>query len=88
MPIHSQDIEQSQILKSIKGSNFVANLRKMMFYSPNADLFNAYVYTKFGYILSIHSQALEKKSNTDASQGQFLCCKFAKNEALQFQHTH
>ena len=62
MSIHSQDIEKSQHLKSIKGSNSVANLGKMMLYSPNADLFNANVYTKFDYILSIHSQDMEKKT--------------------------
>ena len=48
LSIHSQDIEQNQILKSIKGCNSVVYLKKKMtLYSPNNDLFNAYVYTKY-----------------------------------------
>ena len=33
----------------------------MMLYNPNVDLVNDYVYTKFGKILSIHSQDIEQK---------------------------
>ena len=48
LSIHSQDIKQNQILKSIKGRSSVVFLeKKMTLYSPNADFFNAYVYTKY-----------------------------------------
>ena len=42
-----QDIEQNEILTSIKGRNSVANLRKMKLYNPNIDLINDKVHTKF-----------------------------------------
>ena len=42
----------NEILTSIKGSNSVANLRKMTLYNPNVDLINGNVYTKSGLILS------------------------------------
>ena len=38
----------TEILTSIKGRNSVANLRNLTFYSPNLDLINVNVYTKFG----------------------------------------
>ena len=43
-------------LKSIKGRNSVANLRKTTIYYINVGLVNDDVYTKFGLILSIRSQ--------------------------------
>ena len=43
-----KDIEQNQILTSIKGGNSVANLRKMKLYNPKIDLINDNVHTKFG----------------------------------------
>ena len=52
-------MEQKQILESIKGCNSVANLRKTTIYFTNVDLVNDDVYTKFGLILSIRSQAIE-----------------------------
>ena len=42
-----QDIEQKEILISIKGRNSVANLRKMKLYNPNIDPSNDNVHTKF-----------------------------------------
>ena len=51
----------NEILTSIKGRNSVANLRNLMFYNPNLDLINVNVYTKFGLILSIDSQDIERK---------------------------
>ena len=54
---------------SIKGSNSVANLRKMTIYNPNLDLFNDNVYTKFGLNSSIRSHDIEKKLNSDVNQG-------------------
>ena len=35
----------------------------------NLDLINVNVYTKFGSILSIHSQDIERKRNSDINQG-------------------
>ena len=46
------------ILESIKGHNSVANLRKTIYFT-NIDFVNDDVYTKFGLILSIRSQAIE-----------------------------
>ena len=56
----------NEILTSVKGHNFVANLT---FYNPNLDIINVNVYTKFGYILSIGSQDIERKRNFDINQG-------------------
>ena len=50
------------ILESIKGRNSVANLRKNNDSHTNIDLVNDDVYTKFGFILSIRSQDIEKKN--------------------------
>ena len=49
-------------MTSIKGRNSVANLQKMTIYDTNVDLVNDNVYTKFGYVLSIYSQDIEKKN--------------------------
>ena len=62
-------MEQNQILESIKGRNSVAKLRKTTIYHTNVDLVNDDVYTKFGLILSIRSQAIEQKPNFDVNQG-------------------
>ena len=43
-----QDIEQNEILTSMKGRNSVANLRRMKLYNPNIDLINDNVHTKYG----------------------------------------
>ena len=51
----------NEILRSIKGRNSVANLRNLTLYNPNLDLINVNVYTKFGKILSFHSQDIERK---------------------------
>ena len=37
----------------------------MALYNPNAYLFNDNVYTKFAYILFIHSQDIEQKPNSN-----------------------
>ena len=60
---------KSQILESIKGRNSVANLRKTMIYNTNLDLVNDNVFSKFGLILSIRSQDIEQKTNSDVNQG-------------------
>ena len=59
-------LSKNQILTSIKGRNFVANLRKTKIYNTNLDLVTDNVYTNFGLILSIRSQ---EKTNFDINQG-------------------
>ena len=59
----------NEILKSIKGHNSVKILRKMTGNNPKLDLVNVDVHTKFGWILSIRSQDIERKQNSDANQG-------------------
>ena len=54
---------------SIKGHNSIVNLRKTNIYITNVDLVNDYVYTKFGLNLSIRSQDMEQKPNSDINQG-------------------
>ena len=49
-------LSKNQILRSIKGRNSVANLRKTKIYNTNLDLVTDNVYTSFGLILSIRSQ--------------------------------
>ena len=63
--ILSQDIEQNQILTSIKNGNSVGSLRKTMIYDTNIDLVNDNVYTKFGLNRSIRFQDIERKLNSD-----------------------
>ena len=41
-------LSKNQFLASIKGSNSVENLRKMMLYNTYIDLTDDHVYTKFG----------------------------------------
>ena len=48
---------------SIKGHNSVKILRKMTGNNPKLDLVNVDVHTKFGQILSSHSQDIEGKQN-------------------------
>ena len=62
-------LSKNQILTLIKGCNSVANLRKTKIYNTNVDLVNDNVFTKFGLILSIHSQDIEQKPNSDVNQG-------------------
>ena len=62
-------LSKNQILTSIKGRNYVANLRKTKIYNTNLDLVTDNVYTNFGLILSIPSQDIEQKPNFDVNQG-------------------
>ena len=63
-------LSKNRILTSIKGSNAVANLqKKTKIYNTNIDLVNDNVFTKFGLILSIRSQDIEQKPNSDINQG-------------------
>ena len=62
-------LSKNRILLSIKGHNSAANLRKTKIYNANVDLVNDNVFTKFGLILSIRSQDIEQKPNSDINQG-------------------
>ena len=68
-PLVLKILSENEILTSIKGHNSVKNLQKMTLYNPNLDLVNANVYTNFGSILSIGSQDIERKQNSDINQG-------------------
>ena len=68
-PLVLKILSGSEILTSIKGHNSFANLRKMTLYNPNLDLINVNVYIKFGKIMSIGSQDIERKRNSDINQG-------------------
>ena len=59
----------NEILTPIKGRNSVKILRKMTGNNPKLDLVNVDVHTKFGLILSIRSQDIERKQNSDVNQG-------------------
>ena len=59
----------NEILTSIKGRNSVKILRKMTGNYPKLDIVNVDVHTKFGRILSIRSQDIERKQNSDVNQG-------------------
>ena len=52
-------LSKNRILTSIKGSNSVANLRKIKIFNTNIDLVN----------LFILSQDIEQKPNSDINQG-------------------
>ena len=57
------------MLMSFKGRNSYKILLKMTGNNPKQDLVNADVHTKFGQILSICSQDIERKRNSDVNQG-------------------
>ena len=60
---------KNQILTSMKGRNYVANFRKTKINITNVDLVNDNMYSKFGLNLSIRSQDIEQKPNSDVNQG-------------------
>ena len=62
-------LSKNQFLTSIKVRNSVANLRKTIIYDTNIDLVNDNVNSKFGLNLSICSQDIEQKPNSDVNQG-------------------
>ena len=70
----------NEILTSINVHNSVKILRKMTGNNPKLDLVNDDVHTKFGRILSIRSQDIERKRNSDVNQGPLLRQNFAKND--------
>ena len=59
----------NKILTPIKGHNSVKILRKMTGNNPKLDLVDDDVHTKFGWILSIRSQDIERKRDSDINQG-------------------
>ena len=59
----------NEILKSIKGHNSFKILQKITGNNPKLDLVNVDVHTKLGQILSIRSQDIERKRNSDVNQG-------------------
>ena len=63
-------LKKNQILTLIKGRYSVANLRNSKIYDTNVDLVNDNVCTKFGLNLSIRSQDIVQKPNSDINQGQ------------------
>ena len=68
-PLVLKILSGNEILTSIKGRNSVANLQNLKLYNPNLDIINVNVYTKFGEILSIGSQDIERKRNSNINQG-------------------
>ena len=78
-------LSKNQILTSIKGRNWVANLLKTKIYNTNVDLVNDNVFTKFGLILSIRSQDIKQKPNYDVKQGSNSVENLLKNNDLQYQ---
>ena len=68
-PLVLKILSGNKILTSIKGHNSIANLQKLTLYNPNLDLISVNMYTKFGHILSIGSQDIERKQNSDINQG-------------------
>ena len=59
----------NKILTSIKGRNSLKIYRKITGNNPKLDIVNVDVHTKFGLILSIRSQNIEQKRNSDVNQG-------------------
>ena len=59
----------NEILMSIKGRNSVKILQIITRNNPKLDHVNVGVHTKFGPILSIRSQDIERKRNSDVNQG-------------------
>ena len=60
-------LSRNKILTSIKGRNSVKILQKMTGNNPKLDLVNDDVHPKFGRILSIRSQDIERKRNSDVN---------------------
>ena len=61
----------NEILTSIKGSNSVKISQKMTGNNPKLDLADVDGHTKFGQILSIGAQDIERKRNFGSNEGPF-----------------
>ena len=68
-PLVLKILSGNEILRSIKGRNSVRNFQNLTVYNPNLDLIIVNVYIKFGKILSIGSQDIERKQNSYINQG-------------------
>ena len=62
-------LSKNRILTSIKGNTLLQICKKKKIYNTNIDLVNDNVLRKFGFILSIRSQDIEQKTNSDVKQG-------------------
>ena len=71
-------MSRNKVLTSIKGQNSVKILQKKTGNNPKLDLVNVDVHTKFGQILSIHSQYIEWKLYSDVNQGLLLSQNFVE----------
>ena len=68
-PFVLEVLSGNEILTLIKGRNSVKCFRIMMGNNLKLDLVNVDVHTKFGQILSILSQDIERKRNSGVNQG-------------------
>ena len=68
-PLVLKILSGNEILTSIKGNNSVANMQNLPIYNRNLDIIIVNVYTRFGLILSIGSQDIERKRNSNINQG-------------------
>ena len=59
----------NEILTPIKGHDSIKILRKMTGNNPKLDHVNVDVHTKFGQILSVGSQDIARKRNSDINIG-------------------
>ena len=62
-------LSRNEILTSIKGRNSVKMFKKKMCSNAKLDHVEVDVHTKFGQILSIGSQDIERKRNSDLNKG-------------------
>ena len=62
-------LSRNKILALIKGHNSGANVQKMTCNNHKLDLVNMIAYIKYGEILSIYSQDIERKRNFGLNQG-------------------
>ena len=80
------DLYKLESLGLIKGHNFGTNVRKMICNNPKLDLVYINACIKFGEILSICSQDIERKRNFGVNHMAIhLVQMCAKNDRLQSQ---
>ena len=74
---------------SIKGCNYVANLRKTTIYKTKVDLVDVNVFTKFGLNRSIRFKILNKNSILTSIKGSNSVANLPKFDLIQaFMHVH
>ena len=64
-PFAIKILRGNKLLASIKSHNSFINMRKI----TGNNLININAFTKFGPILSIHSEHIERKRNSDTNEG-------------------